>query len=199
MMKLGLALRAETFLCTLMTFIFLVSFCSVAQAVDLDGVQVPDTFQVGGKTLQLNGYGVRTYSILGIHIYAASLYLEHLSTDPNEIIQSPETKLLSVRFEHSVSADQARNAWHTALETNCIARCHLDPEDVERFLSQVPGMRPGEYFYLEFSQNRATVSANGEQIGVISRRQFANAVLATFLGPHPASPMLRQGLLKGHS
>jgi hypothetical protein len=47
---------------------------------------------------------------LGIHIYVASLYLEHLSTDPEEMIQSLDTKLLSVRFERSVSADDARKA-----------------------------------------------------------------------------------------
>ncbi len=45
--------------------------------------------------MHLNGSGLRTYSILGIHIYAASLYLEHLSTDPEHIIHSPETKLLA--------------------------------------------------------------------------------------------------------
>jgi hypothetical protein len=179
--------------------VIMATTCVSAQAVELDGVQVPDMLQVGGKTLHLNGCGVRTYSILGIHIYAASLYVEHLSTDPNEIIQSSETKLLSIRFEHAVSADQARHAWRTALQSNCIAPCHLDPQDVETFLSRVPAMRPGEYFYLVFSQNTATVSANGAQIGVISQRQFANAVLATFIGPHPASPTLRQELLKGHS
>jgi len=185
--------------CTLVMLIMTVSFRFAAHAVELDGVPVPPTIQVGGKTLYLNGYGERTYSVLGIHIYAASLYLEHLSTDPEEIIQSPETKLLSVRFEHAVNADQAREAWRTGLANNCIAPCHLDPEDVEAFLARVPAMTPGEYFYLEFSQNMATVSANGEQIGQISRPQFANAMLATFLGPHPASLELRQELLRGHS
>lgn len=185
--------------CTLAMTIMILSFRYAARAVELDGVQVPATIQVGGKTLQLNGYGIRTYSILGIHIYAVSLYLEHLSTDPNEIIQSPETKLLSVRFEHAISAEQAQNAWRTGLADNCVAPCQLDPHDVEEFLSRVPAMSSGEYFYLVFSENGATISANGQQIGVISRRQFANAVLATFLGPHPASPPLRQELLRGHS
>ena len=82
----------------------------VVRAAEVDGVQLPDMLQVDGKTLHLNGYGLRTYSILGIHIYVASLYLEHLSANPEEIIQSPETKLLLVRFERSVSADQARKA-----------------------------------------------------------------------------------------
>ena len=48
----------------------------------LDGVQLPATLQVDGKSLQLNGFGLRTYSLLGIHIYVAALYLEHLGTDP---------------------------------------------------------------------------------------------------------------------
>jgi hypothetical protein len=186
-------------LCTLMIFIILGSISSPAQAVELDGAQVPDTIQVGGKTLYLNGYGIRTWSILRIHIYAASLYVEHLSTDPNEIIESPETKLLSVRFARAISAGQAREAWRKALANNCVAPCHLDPQDVESFLAQVPAMTPGEYFHLQFSRNTATVSADGQQIGVISRPQFANAVLATFLGPHPASPALRHELLTGHS
>ena len=187
------------FSCILAMFVVFVSFCFEAQAVELDGIEVPSTLQVGGKTLHLNGYGVRTYSFLGIHIYAASLYLEHLSNDPNEIIQSPETKMLSVKFEHAVSADQSRDSWRTALQNNCIAPCRLDPQDVESFISRVPAMAAGDYFYLIFSQNGATVSANGQQIGVISRRQFANAVLATFLGPHPASPTLKQELLGSHS
>ena len=45
-------------------------------------MQLPDTLQVDGKTLHLNGLGLRTYSFLRIHIYVAGLYLEHLSTDP---------------------------------------------------------------------------------------------------------------------
>ena len=69
---------------------------------------MPDTIQADGKTLHLNGYGLRTYSILGIHIYVASLYLEHLSTDPQKILHSPETKLLTVQFERSVSVEQSQ-------------------------------------------------------------------------------------------
>jgi hypothetical protein len=171
----------------------------VAYAEEVDGVQMPVTLQVVGKTLHLNGHGLRTYSILGIHIYAASLYLEHLSSNPEAIIQSPETKLIMVRFEHDVSSDQARDSWKTALENNCIAPCYLDPADVQRFLAQVPAMHVGDNFNLLFENGGAIVSVNGHQIGTIPRRQFAEAILATFLGPNPASPRLKQELLRGHS
>ena len=169
-----------------------------ARAAELDGVQVPDTLQVDSKTLHLNGYGLRTYSILGIHIYVASLYLEHLSTNPEEIIRSPETKLLLVRFERSVSADQARKAWHDGLTNNCKTPCQLDPKDVEQFLADIPAMHTGDNFSLLFKQHSATVTVGGQQIGTISSPQFAEAMLATFLGPAPASPKLKQELLAGH-
>jgi hypothetical protein len=170
----------------------------VAHAAEIDGVQLPESVQVDGKTLQLNGYGLRTYSFLGIHIYIASLYLEHLSTDPEAILRSPQTKLLMVRFERTVSADRAREAWRHGLENNCLPPCRLDPQDVERFLAEVPAMHEGDNFSLLFTQNGARVTVNGKLIGTISQPQFAEAMLATFLGPKPGAPSLKLELLKGH-
>ena len=158
--------RARLFSCALITVLSLFPFGFVMHASELDGVQVPNTLQVDGKMLHLNGFGLRTYSILRIHIYVASLYLEHLNTDPEQIIQSSETKLLTVHFEREVSADQARRAWRDGLNNNCEAV--------------------------------ATVTVNGKLIGTITHPQFAEAMLATFLGPKTASPRLKQELLQGH-
>jgi hypothetical protein len=169
-----------------------------SQAAEFDGVQLPDTIEAGGKTLTLNGFGRRTYSFLRIHVYVASLYLERLSSNPEQIIRSPETKLLTVRFERSVSAEDARKAWRDGLANNCQAPCHLEPEDVEKFLAEVPAMREGDVFSLLFTQRGATVTVGGQQIGTVSKPEFAEAMLATFLGPRPASPQLKQQLLSRH-
>jgi Chalcone isomerase-like len=59
------------FLCALITI--MITAPVVAHAAQFEGVQIPDTLEVDGKTLHLNGYGLRKYSILGIHIYIASL------------------------------------------------------------------------------------------------------------------------------
>ena len=175
------------------------ALCSwMAYAAELDGVQFPDPLQVNGKTLHLNGFGRRTYSILGNHIYIAALYVEHLSTNAEEIIASPGAKLLNIRFEHNVSAEDARRAWSEGLEKNCLAPCHLAPDDLTRFLAAVPAMQAGDNYSLLFIQNGAIVTVNGQQIGMISQRMFAQAMLATFLGPAPASPRLKHELLQGH-
>jgi hypothetical protein len=190
--------RSHFFSYALTAFIILAPVSFGAHAAKLDAVQVPNTLQVDGKTLHLNGFGLRTYSILGIHIYVASLYLEHLSTNPEQIIRSPETKLLTVRFEHSVSADQARRAWRDGLDNNCEAPCHLNPDEVGRFLDMVPAMHAGDNYSLLFTQSGATVTVSGKPIGTITQPQFAEAMLATFLGPKPASPRLKRELLRGH-
>jgi Chalcone isomerase-like len=59
-------------------------------------------------------------------------------------------------------------------------------------------MHVGDNFDLLFTPDGATVSVNRQQIGTIPRRQFAEAVLATFIGPNPASPTIRQELLSDH-
>ncbi len=170
----------------------------LAHAAELDGVQLSNTLQAGGKILHLNGIGLRTYSIFGLHIYVAGLYLEHPSTDADAILQSPETKLLNIRFVRNVSADAARNAWRTGLAKNCQPPCQLDPEDVARFLEHVPAMHVGEGYTILFTRQGATVTADGAPLGTITKPQFAEAMLATFLGPVPASSRLKAELLQGH-
>ena len=131
-------------------------------------------------------------------IYVAALYLQDLSTDAEQIIRSPEIKLLIVRFERSISADDARKAWRDGLDNNCQPPCQLHPGDVERFLASIPAMHAGDNYAVLFTPHGATVTVSGQQVGVISQREFAEAMLATFLGPRPASPKLKQELLTGH-
>ena len=81
-MRLGLS-------CAVIMLMIVVPIRLVAYSAELDNVQIPDTLQADGRPLQLNGYGLRTYSILAIHIYVASLYLEHLSTPPSSSEMQP--------------------------------------------------------------------------------------------------------------
>ena len=167
-----------------------------ADAAEVDGVVFPDTRQVDGKTLVLNGYGLRTWSFLNIHIYIAGLYLERPTRDPDAIIQSAETKVLTFHFQRDVDADRARDAWRTALTNNCPVPCRVDPEDVERFIAGVPAMRAGDRFELRFADHHADIAANGQPIGHIDGAPLADAMLAAFLGPRPGSPELKQALLE---
>jgi hypothetical protein len=187
------------FLSALVTMVIAAPAPFMAQAAERDGLRVPDTLQVNGKTLYLNGFGRRTYPVLGLHIYVASLYLERTSSSPEEVIRSPQTKLLAVRFERDVSAEDARSTWRKNIERACVAPCHLDPADVEKFITSVPAMHEGDVFHLTFRPNMASVTVNGQQLGSIPSEQFAEVILASFLGPNTDLPKLKQDLLTGHT
>jgi Chalcone isomerase-like len=166
-----------------------------ASAAQLDGVTLPDAVSLDGTELHLNGIALRTYSWLGIHIYVAGLYLEHPSHDAEAILDSPEKKLLAVRFVHNVDVANARQAWREGFEDNCRAPCHLAPSDVERFLAAMPSMRAGDHSTLAFTREGLKITMNGKTLATITDPMFSRAVLATFIGPKPPTPRLKRELL----
>jgi Chalcone isomerase-like len=165
-------------------------------AATLEGVTMPDARMVSGTQLVLNGMGLRTYSILGIRIYVAGLYLERRSSDAEAILRSPEKKLLDVRFLRDVDAENARKSWRTGFANNCQPpTCTVNQADVDRFISHVPAVRRGDESVMLFTSKGAVVTFNGRSMGDIDDPHFANVMLRTFLGPAPASQQLKRALL----
>lgn len=172
-----------------------VALLSVARAAELEGVSMPDTRLVNGTQLQLNGIGLRTFSILGIRIYVAGLYLEQRSNNGDAILRSPETKLLDIRFLRDVTIEAARKAWADGFERNCRPPCYLNPGDVQRFLAAVPPVQQGDEATLLFTSKGVSVTLNGRPTGDIDDPHFASAMLATFIGVEPPTPRLKRELL----
>ena len=168
---------------------------SVARAADLEGISMPDARVVNGTQMRLNGIGLRTFSVLGVRIYVAGLYLERPNDNAEAIIHSPDTKLLDIRFLRNVDAQEARKAWQESLEQNCRAPCHLDPNDERRFLAAVPSVHRGDASTLLFTGRGVHITLNGHPSGDILDRQFAELMLATFIGPEPPTPRLKRELL----
>jgi hypothetical protein len=175
--------------------IFALASLSVAHAAEMEGVTLPDTREIAGAQMRLNGMGLRTYSILGIRIYVAGLYLERPNNNPDAILQSPERKLLEIHFLRDVGVEDARKAWKDGFTNNCKAPCSVDPADLARFLEQVPPVRKGDVSMMVFSPKGAAVTFNGRPMGVIDDAHFATTMLATFIGPEPPTKRLKRELL----
>jgi hypothetical protein len=166
-------------------------------AAVLDGITMPDQVMVDGTQLRLNGVGLRTYSLLRIHVYVAALYLEHPSTNGEEVMHSPDKKRLDIRFLRDVDAEKGREAWRNGFADNCKLPCHLNPADVDRFLSEVQPVQRGDLASLTFEQGRVSFDFDGRPLGTIADPQFASVILATFIGPVPATERLKRELLGG--
>jgi Chalcone isomerase-like len=186
--------------CRVLTLVaILIPFFTTAIAAELDGIHLPDAVHIEGKTLVLNGIGQRRYSFLRVPIYVAGLYVQHPSTSANAILESSEVKLLTIKFQHDVSAADARTAWRNGFDANCVAPCHLDPDAVSRFLAAIPAMHAGDVYTILFTPGGARVDAGTRPLGEIRLPDFAQAMLATFLGPRPASLPVKEALLRGHA
>ena len=171
------------------------SAAMTAVAAELDGVTMPDTLQIHGALLRLNGMGMRTYSVFRVHIYIAALYLDRPNGDAEAILRSGGIKLLRIRFVHDVSVDKAREAWVEGFAENCRAPCFLPPSDVERFLQQVPEFHRGDESTLLFDGHSVEIQVNGRSLGDIADAMFTRTILATFIGAYPPTEPLKHGLL----
>jgi Chalcone isomerase-like len=166
-----------------------------AQAAELAGVSMPDTQQVDGTALRLNGIGVRTYSILAIRIYVAGFYLEHPSRDADAILASPDPKLLMIHFIHDVGIADARKAWQDGFEQNCNAPCAVPQTEIDRFLAAVKPIRAGENSSLLFTPTGVRFTMDGQSAGDVPDPAFSRLILATFIGRAPPTPRLKRQLL----
>jgi hypothetical protein len=179
----------------LLSALLLFAHTATAPAAELDGVAMPDLQDVAGAHLVLNGVALRTYSIIRIRIYVAGLYLEQRSSDATEILRSIQPKLLRFAFLRNVDADTARHSWRAALDRTCVAPCHLSTDSIARFLAAVPSVRQGDISMLLFTAQGMDFLMNGHLMGRVTDPEFANIILATFIGQHPTSEELKAALL----
>ena len=87
-------------------------------AATLEDVSVPDQATVDGKTLVLNGLGLRTATMLKVKVYVIGLYLESKSSDAEAIIASSGQNAIEMHFVRDVTAEQLRDGWSEAFEDN---------------------------------------------------------------------------------
>lgn len=170
-------------------------FAPNGHAAQLAGVTLPNTANVGSQILLLNGIGLRTYSILHVHIYVAGLYLTHPMDNADAILQSSAPKILRLHFVHDVNASNVREAWKMGLVDNCVDPCQLNSTELNQFLSSLQPVSAGEDITLVFKDFGLDAYENGQLIGHVTDPKFARLILAVFIGPHVETPNLKSELL----
>ena len=169
---------------------------SPVHAATLAGVSLPDQATVGGKTVVLNGLGIRTATFLKVKVYVIGLYLESKSSDPQAIIASGENKRIAMHFVHDVSADKLRGGWTEGFEDNARDVAGINDE-IAKFNASMRDVNSGDSIVLDFAGDKVDVLINDTRIDSVAGKAFQQAVLAIWLGPKPPNEALKQGIL-GH-
>ena len=154
-----------------------------AKAATLAGVNLPEQETLAGHTLKLNGIAVRQATFLHIPVYVAGLYLEAPAKNEYLVLGTPEPKELVMVFRHDAPASKLVDAWREAFKENCgpAALCDRQEAQFSRFASSLKDMRSGEWAKLRIFNDRLEVLYTNRTV-TIAGGQFANTVLATFIG-----------------
>ena len=170
-------------------------FALLLLAATKAGVTLPDTINVEGKTLVLNGLGVREATALNIDVYVAGLYLEHKSKDSSAIIDAQESKRLVLRFVRSVDQEDLVDAWTEGFEKNGGEKLSGQLKQLNSWMTEV---HEGESLMLTYVPGKGvTVAVNAKTKGTIEGADFAKVMWSIFLGPKPPNAGLKSGLLGG--
>jgi len=112
--------------------VFLVASGFDLRAGSLAGVNMPDTVQVAGTTLLLNGLGLRNKS--GVKVYVAGLYVQRKSSDPNAVLTAEGPKRIVMHFLHGVSKRQMVDAFHESFRNNAADASKTMKSEVDQLL-----------------------------------------------------------------
>ncbi len=174
-------------LAALLSFLLLASH---AYALEVAGVNVAPTVAVGGKTLSLNGAGVRKKFFF--KVYVGSLYTERKVSSLEEISADPGEKLIRMNFVHKkVEKEKIVEAFAEGLSNNA-PRVARSPE-AKAFLSWFKtDFVAGDTVDISVSPDgTVAASQNGKALGSVRSPALSQAVLMIWLGTRPADADLR--------
>jgi hypothetical protein len=168
-----------------------------ASAVEISGVKLPDQVTVAGKSLKLNGAGLRQATLLKVNVYAAGLYLEKPSGDGEAIANSDQAKSIEMVFMRDVSAKQMAEAFGEGFDKNCVAGC----AELKQYMSKLQGltkdMKKGDSMAVRFLAEGVEVMINGQKAGSVGDKAFSHQLIRCWIGKNPPNSGLKEGLLGG--
>lgn len=163
-------------------------------AGSLAGITLPDTAQVGGKTLVLNGMGIRTKYM--VKVYVAGLYLEQKSSDPNAIINTNAPKQIVMKFLHGASKSQMTDAFDEGFSNNTPDARKTMKADIDRLLAGLDAVKPGdEMVFTYLPGTGSSLAINGQNKVTIDDPAFGPVLFSVWFGPKPPNADLKKGML----
>jgi hypothetical protein len=176
------------------TLWMLAASASVCLAAEVAGVKIPDTVTVEGKTLKLNGAGLRKKVMF--KVYVASLYVETPSKDAAAVISSSEVKSIRLSILRSLKGAQIAEAISEGFERNSKSELPKLKARLEKLNQMIPDVKEGdEIVFNSVPEKGVQVLVRGAEKGTIEGRDFADALFSVWLGANPAQDDLKTALL----
>ena len=168
-----------------------------ANAVEVEGVDVPEAATVGDQELVLNGAGVRKK--LWIEVYVGALYVVQRTNDAAAVVAADGAKRITMHMLYEVSKKKLVKAWNVGFESNTDAAVlEKQTNQILTFNDYFNDTEVGDLWIIDIVPGTGTtVTINGKIKGTIAGREFGNSVLNIWLGEKPPTDDLKTAMLGG--
>jgi hypothetical protein len=190
--------QEDAMIARVLVVLALMCACAVSsQAKEIAGVEVADQItREDGKTLQLNGAGLRSKFVF--KVYLAMLYLENPSDQAEQVISDAGAKQMIMHFLYKeVGGDDLVEAWNEGFENNgSPEQIAALKDEITSFNALFDTVKSGDRIVLDYDETTGTsVIIRGQLKGVIAGKAFNDLLLSIWLGEKPVTKELRTALL----
>jgi len=174
---------------------------SEAQAATLEGQRFDDTMVLSGRTLRLNGLGLR--GVAWIKAFVAGLYLTAPSKDSAQVLAMQGPKRIRLKILLNAPSHELTKSLIGRIEDH-------EPEAVRAKLAdRLPNLgaqidslgdlQPGDTVDLDFIPDKGiSLRYNDKAVGTpVAGDDLYRSVLKIFVGDHPVDRRMKEGLLRG--
>lgn len=167
------------------------------RARTVENVDVPETAAAAGKTLPLNGAGLRTATVFNVKVWVGAFYAPAPIASEGEALSSAGPLRFDFRFVRKVGRARGAEAWRWQFaESNQYAYEGLK-KDVETLALAFGPIENGTVQTVVLTDGETLVLEDDVEKARIPGRDFQKAFLSVFFGPKPPMESLKQALLGG--
>ena len=169
-----------------------------AGAVEVAGVKLADSVNVGSQDLVLNGAGLRTKFFF--KVYVAALYVQVKQTSESAVIADENPQRIALYMLRDLSEKRFMDATLEAIEANHtkaeMAMMNDQIKQMSDIFHLVEDLHSGDVITIDYLPSIGTeISVNGVTYGTIVGEMFHRALLKIWLGSHPVQADLKAELL----
>lgn len=167
-----------------------------AAALEVDGVEVPETYSAMGTELKLNGAGTRSKWFMDL--YVGGLYVPSTVNDGQAIINADEPQAITLHIiSGMITSDKMKDATMEGFEKATGGDLSGIQAEVDAFLEVFSEeIVDGDVFDLVHLPGEGTrVLKNGEERATIEGLAFKKALFGIWLSDQPAQEDLKEKML----
>jgi len=177
-------------------FVSVLFWAGSLQALELEGVDLPETLSLDGRELVLNGAGVRKKFFF--KLYVGSLYLEEKTQEADAVIpaDSPMAIRLTI-ISGKINSDNMTEATLEGFDKATGGNTQPLQAEIDQFMAAFEErIVEGDQFTLLYvPQGGVKVYKNGELKTTVTGLAFNRALFGIWLGEEPAQKSLKHDML----